>query len=139
MMKRGSTMRYLMIIAAFAAFLGGQTARAGSPVAIVEEVSGTVSGVELLEYVDSGRSIKLGAKGTVVLGYLKSCVRETISGGSVTVGKKQSTVQGGKVTRERVECGGGKLQLTPEQANNTAVMVFRKAPRAKRAVSLHKL
>ena len=139
MMKRGSAMRYLMIIAAFAAFLGGQTARAGSPVAIVEDVSGTVNGVELLEYVDSGRSIKLGAKGTLVLGYLNSCVRETINGGSVTVGKEQSTVQGGKVSRERVECDGGNLQLTHEQANNTAVMVFRKAPRAKMAVPFRKL
>ena len=37
-MKRVNAMRHLMIIAALVAFLGGQTARAGSPVAIVEDV-----------------------------------------------------------------------------------------------------
>ena len=128
-------MRHLMIIGAFAAFLGGvggQTARTQSPVAIVEDVSVTVSGVELLEYVNRGHTIKLGAGGTLVLGYLNSCVRETINGGSVTVGKEQSTIQGGKVSRERVECDGGKLQLTLEQASKSAVVVFRKAPRAKK-------
>jgi hypothetical protein len=128
-----------MIIATFAAFLGGQTASAGSPVAIVEDVSESVSGIEFMEYVESGRNIKLGAKGMLILGYLRSCVRETINGGSVTVGKEQSTIQGGKVSRERVECDGGKLQLTLEQASKSAVVVFRKAPRAKKAKPAHKL
>ena len=124
-------MRYLMIIGAFAAFLGGvggQTARAQSPVAIVEDISVTVSGVELLEYVNRGRAIELGATGTLVLGYLNSCVRETINGGSVTVGEDRSIVEGGKVSRERVECGGGKMQLTLDQARKSSVVVFRRPP-----------
>lgn len=132
-------MRNLMIIATFAAFLGGQTASAGSPVAIVEDVSESVTGIEFMEYVESGRNIKLGAKGMLILGYLRSCVRETINGGSVMVGKEQSTVQGGKVSRERVECDGGKLQLTLEQASKSAVIVFRKAPRSKKANPANKL
>jgi hypothetical protein len=138
-MKGVSAMRHLMILGAFAAFLGGQAAWAQSPVAIVEEVSDSVKGIEFMEYVDRGRNIKLGSKGMLILGYLRSCVRETINGGSVTVGKEQSTVQGGKVTRERVECDGGKLQLTLEQASKSAVIVFRKAPRAKKAAPPHKL
>ena len=126
-----------MMIGAFAAFLGSQTARAGGPVAIVEEVSGTVGGIELLQYVDSGRAIKLGATGMVVLGYLNSCVRETIKGGSVTVGREKSTVLGGKVSRERVECDGGNMRLTPEQRSKSSVVVFRRPPLAKKAPPVH--
>jgi hypothetical protein len=37
-----------------------------------------------------------GARGGIVLSYLNSCVRETISGGTVTVGTDQSEVQGGE-------------------------------------------
>ena len=37
--------------------------------------------------------IKLGPRDTIVLGYLKSCWRETITGGTVTVGAEQSEVK----------------------------------------------
>ena len=35
-----------------------------------------------MDYVSAGKIIKLGPKGQVVLGYMKSCWRETITGGS---------------------------------------------------------
>ena len=128
-MKRVSAMRYLMIIAASVAFLGGQTARAGGPVAIVEDVSAPGAGVALMEYVESGRTINLGVRGTLILGYLRSCVRETITGGEVTVGVGSSTVKGArKYERVRVECDGGKLQISIEQRSKAAVMIFRKPP-----------
>ena len=66
------------------------------PVALVEEVSGAPAGVEFMDYVETGKTIELGARGGIVLSYLNSCVRETISGGTVTVGTDQSDVQGGK-------------------------------------------
>ena len=71
------------------------------PVALVEEVSGAPAGVEFMDYVETGKTIELGARGGIVLSYLNSCVRETISGGTVTVGTDQSDVQGGKVARTK--------------------------------------
>ena len=37
--------------------------------------------------------------------YPHSCVRETITGGMVTVGIDQSEVRAGKVTRTKLDCG----------------------------------
>jgi hypothetical protein len=34
-----------------------------------------------------------------------SCVRETITGGTVTIGTDQSEVKAGKVTRTKLDCG----------------------------------
>jgi hypothetical protein len=56
------------------------------PVALVEEVSGAPAGVEFMDYVETGKTIELGARGGIVLSNLNSCVRETISGGTVKVG-----------------------------------------------------
>ncbi|MBI5261150.1 MAG: hypothetical protein HY852_04955, partial [Bradyrhizobium sp.] len=54
------------------------SAAAQSPVAIVEDVQGKVQGVEFMDYVAPGKVIKLAPQATVVLGYMKSCWRETI-------------------------------------------------------------
>ena len=62
----------------------------------MEEVSGAPAGVEFMDYVETGRCIELGARGGIVRQRLNSCVCETISGGTVTVGTDQSDVQGGK-------------------------------------------
>src|SRR6201997_1678556 len=84
-------------------------ASAQSPAAVVEEVQGNVPGVQFMDYVDPGQVIRLGAHDRIVLGYLKSCWRETISGGTVTVGPEQSEVAGGEVARAKVACEGGKM------------------------------
>lgn len=99
-------------------------AHADAPVAVVEDVTGS-PGVELMDYVTSGQTIKLGAKDQLVLGYIKSCWRETIKGGTVTVGGEQSTVDGGNITREKVACDGGKMELAAAQSKQGAAMVFR--------------
>ena len=49
------------------------TASAQSPVAVVEEVQGKVTGAEFMDYVTPKTVIKLGAGGSVVLSYMKSC------------------------------------------------------------------
>jgi len=100
----------------------------GAPVAIVEDVTGSITGVEVLDYVEAGQTIEVKGNGVLVLGYLKSCVRETIRGGKITVGTEHSEVSGGKVERQKNPCDGGKLQLTAEQAGKSGAMVFRKAP-----------
>ena len=114
----------ILVASAFAA----GSAFAQAPVAVVEDVQGKPAGVELMDYVIPGQKIALGAGDTVVLGYVKSCWRETISGGTVTVGAEQSTVEGGKVERTKVACDGGKISLAPPQAGKAGGMVFRDMP-----------
>lgn len=98
---------------------------AQAPVAVVEDVSGKTAGVEFMDYVAAGKVIKLGPRDTLVLGYLKSCWRETISAGTVTIGTEQSEVQNGKVERTRVKCDGGQMNLSPEQAVQSAGVISR--------------
>lgn len=115
--------------AAVAGFLlASSPAVAAGPVAIIEDVAAATAGVESFQYVDAGRVIDLGQMGRLVIGYLRSCLRERILGGKVTVGTERSRVEGGTVARQRVECDGGKLQLSLEQAGKSAVLVFRKPP-----------
>lgn len=113
----------------FGAFIGlfglAASAFAQSPVAIVEDVQGKVDGVEFMDYVASGKVIKVGPKATVVLGYLKSCWRETITGGVVVVGSEQSTVQGGDVQRIKVPCDARAVQLSDREARQSAATTFR--------------
>ncbi|MFD2181382.1 hypothetical protein [Rhodoplanes azumiensis] len=96
----------------------------GVPVAVVEEVRGKASGLEFMDYVEAGRVIKLGPKDTIVLGYLKSCLRETITGGTVVVGAEQSKVHLGQIDSVKVECDAT-AQLAERQATESAATVFR--------------
>ncbi|OAF15487.1 hypothetical protein AYJ54_39640 [Bradyrhizobium centrolobii] len=98
---------------------------AQTPAAIVEDVQGKVDGVEFMDYVAPGKIIKLGPKAALVLGYLKSCVRETITEGVVLVGAEQSTVQLGDVQRVKVPCDANAAQLSERQANQSAATTFR--------------
>ena len=114
-----------LILAAALVFFGHVFPVAAGPVAIVEEIDSTGTRVQFMDFVDQNQVIHLGDKGALILGYLSSCLRETISGGTVTIGPEKSTVSGGKVTRERVECDGANMQLTLAQARQGGVMVFR--------------
>jgi len=112
-------------------------ASAQSPSAVVEEVGAGVAGVQFMDYVEPGQVIRLGAVDRLVLGYLKSCWRETITGGTVTVGTEQSQVAGGEVARVQVQCEGGKMMLSAELAGKSGAMVFRQAPKAQAAAIPH--
>jgi hypothetical protein len=101
---------------------------AQSPAAVVEEIGGGVPGVQFMDYVEPGQVIRLSAHDRIVLGYLRSCWRETITGGTVTVGTEQSEVAGGEVARAKVACEGGKMMLSAELAGKSGAMVFRQAP-----------
>jgi len=113
------------------------TASAQSPAAVVEEIQGSVPGIQFMDYVDPGQVIRLGAHDRIVLGYLKSCWRETISGGTVTVGPEQSEVAGGEVARAKVACEGGKMMLSAELAGKSGAMVFRQVPKPQAAAAPH--
>src|SRR5262249_19597176 len=114
-----------LIGAAAGLFCLAAPALAEPPVAIVEDVQGKVDGVEFMDYVAPGKIIKLGPKGSVVLGYLKSCWRETITGGVAQVGPEQSTVQLGEVQRVKVPCDTNAAQLSEHEANQSAATTFR--------------
>ncbi len=117
-----------LILAALIGLIYSPGAVAKPPSAIVEDVNASGAGVAFMEYVEAGRVIRLGASGTLTLGYLRSCLRETITGGKVTVGMEQSKVAGAKLVRERIECDGTKLLLTPAQAAKSMGAVFRAPP-----------
>jgi hypothetical protein len=68
-----------------------------------------------MDYVRTGEVIRLGARDTLVLTYMTSCIRETITGGIVTIGTDWSEVQSGQVLRMRGQCGVGKTVLTGAQ------------------------
>jgi hypothetical protein len=123
-----TSMRIWPVVVLLAAGLGPASAQA--PVAVVEAVKGTPPGVEFMDYVSPGKVIALGSHDGLVLSYLKSCLRETIDGGTVTVGAERSEVQGGSVQRDKVRCEAGKMQLSTELASKAGGMVFRDRPRS---------
>jgi len=100
-------------------------AAAEVPVAVVEDLQGKVNGVEFMDYVAPGKVIKLGPKATVVLGYMKSCWRETITGGVAVVGAEQSLISLGDIQRVKVNCDAGAIQLSDREANQSAASTFR--------------
>ena len=112
-----------------ATLLGAAPGRAGDPVALVEDVSGSPAGIQPMDYLAVAKVIHLEATDGVIIDYLHSCVRETIQGGQVTIGTDQSVVAGGTLKRETVECDGGTLRLTADQAAKSGVVVFRKPPK----------
>ena len=94
------------------------------PAAIVEDVKGKVDGVEFMDYVAPGKVIKLGPKASIVLGYMASCWRETITGGTVVIGTDQSMVHQSDIQRVKVDCDA-KAQLSDREANQGAATTFR--------------
>jgi hypothetical protein len=100
-------------------------AAAQAPVAVVEDVKGKVAGVEFMDYVAPGKIIRLGPRDSIVLGYMKSCWRETITGGTVVVGEEASLVHGGQVERGTVGCDAGRIQLSAREAAQSAATVVR--------------
>jgi hypothetical protein len=100
-------------------------AAAGEPVAVVEQVAAPSTGLQFMDFVESGRLIKLKAGESLSLGYFGSCIQERIVGGSVWIGTNQSNVDGGEVSREQVECDGGRLQLDANGNDSSGVLILR--------------
>ncbi len=94
------------------------------PTVIVEDVAGDRVSVGLMELLEPGAVIELADSESVVLGYLESCVRERITGGRVVVGEKQSTVTGGKVVRETLQCRP-ETAVATQATGEGAALVFR--------------
>jgi hypothetical protein len=102
-------------LAAFA-LAGGAAA---DPIwALVESLTGKLSDVVVMDYVRAGQVLQLGPDQTIVLSYGASCVRETITGGTIIIGTKQSEVKTGEVQRSKERrCDVGRIeQLKSEEA-----------------------
>jgi hypothetical protein len=105
-----------LVLAGSVAFASVAAAADPFEVAVVESISGNASGVEFMDYLRLGQVIRLGPHETIVLTYKASCVRETITGGTVTIGTDRSQVQSGEVKRFVGQCGAGKMELTGTQS-----------------------
>jgi hypothetical protein len=96
------------------------------PVALVEELQGKVTGAEFMDYVTPGQVIKLGPGGSIVLSYLKSCRRETISGiGTVIVGSDASKVHLADVKDETIACDADHAHATVKETSEAAATIVR--------------
>jgi hypothetical protein len=101
-------------------------AAAETPVAVVEEVQGKVTGAEFMDYLRPKAVIKVAAGGSVTISYLKSCQRETISGlGTVIVGTDESFVQFSDVKREKTDCDSTQSHATTKATSEAAATVLR--------------
>lgn len=118
-------------IKTFIATLGMLTAgvlQAATPVAIIEDIQVNNTKLSFMDYVHEGQVIKLANNESITLGYMQSCQREVINGGSVTIGSKQSNVSKGQILREKVECNGGQAELSGQQAGTSGALAFRGGP-----------
>jgi len=108
--------------------LAGMTtaATAESPVAIVEEVQGKVTGAELMDYLSPRAVIKLGQDAAITLSYLNSCRRETISGiGTVIVGTEESSVHLADIRSETTPCDAAHARATERETSEAAATIVR--------------
>ena len=109
-------------------------AAADSPVAVVEDVQGKVTGAEFMDYVTPKAVIKIGDGGSVILSYLKSCRRETISGaGTVVVGTEESAVHLAEVKAEKTNCDPNQANATTRETSGVAATVLRSVDSSKAA------
>lgn len=101
-------------------------AAAGEPVAIIEQVQAPSTRLQFMDFVEAGRVIRLHSGESLSLGYFTSCIQERITGGSIEIGTEQSSVEGGDVTRQRVECDGGHINLDTTLPDTSGVLILRK-------------
>ena len=101
-------------------------AAADSPVAVVEDIQGKVTGAEFMDYVTPRSVIKIADGGSVVLSYLKSCRRETISGaGTVVVGLEASIVDQAVLKAEKTNCDSSQANTISRDTSGVAATVLR--------------
>lgn len=110
----------------FAGVLAAGAAQA-EPSALVEDITSDRADVQLMDYLEPGQTIKLSADETIVIGYLLSCVQETITGGTVTIGQDESTVAGGKKDSAYVDCDGGPVVAQVGAEQEAGAAAFRDA------------
>src|SRR5882724_13125784 len=119
-------MKQIIAVALFALAGMAAPAAAESPVALVEEVQGKVSGAEPMDYLSARTVIKLAQNGSVVLSYLNSCWRETITGiGTVIVGTEESSVHLADIRSETTPCDAAHAHATERETSEAAATIVR--------------
>jgi len=101
--------RYKALLIAGAALSLGISSAMAEPSALVEDITTDRNDVQLMDYLEPGMVIELAPDETLTVGYLLSCVQETITGGKVTIGEDESVVSGGAVETTEVDCDGGPI------------------------------
>ena len=97
----------------FAGALAVIPAFAGDAVALIERLTSPSQRVELMAYAHVGQVFHLGTDQTMVLSYRDTCIRETITGGTITIGTEQSEVRSGvRLERIQINCDPGKVDVT---------------------------
>jgi len=118
--------RSLSAMIGLLALTSAATAAGQAPVAVVEDVEGKVSGAEFMDYVVPGQVIKLGVGGRIVLGYMKSCWHETITGiGTVIVGTEQSAVDLAEFKADKVPCDSSQAERIGRATSESAATIVR--------------
>lgn len=109
------------------AVAGLSSAALAEPSALVEDISSDRGDVQLMDYLEPGQTVKLAPGEILTLGYFESCVQETITGGTVTVGQYESTVSGGAVETTEVDCDGGPVIVQAGVEQEAGAATFRAA------------
>lgn len=120
------TIRVLVsgLAAFWLAISGASLALAQTPSAMVEDISSDRDDVQLMDYLLPGQVIELSGGESLSISYFSSCVMETITGGTVTVGERKSAVTGGQIASDYVSCDDRVMILAEGQqqdAGTTAV------------------
>jgi hypothetical protein len=119
----------IAIIVCFGLLSLAPAAAADAPVAVVEDIRGKVTGADFMDYVTPRSVIKI-AGGTVILSYLNSCRRETITGsGTVVVGTEQSIVDQAVMTVEKTNCDSNQANATSKDTSGVAATLLRSVDR----------
>ncbi|MBT5572415.1 MAG: hypothetical protein HOJ90_14450 [Alphaproteobacteria bacterium] len=122
-MKHVKLVVFATILLAFSSI-----AQAANVSALVENAEKSATSLSVMQFLETGAVVDVGSGGTIVLSYLRSCIREEISGGQVTIGERQSSITGGLVVREKVNCDSDQYVLTQEQSNESGATAFRANP-----------
>ncbi|WP_419905091.1 hypothetical protein [Kiloniella sp.] len=104
-------------------------ALADEPVAIVDDIVGDVQEVEIMDLLWEGQSLSLNSGSQISIGYMNACLSEKITGGKVTIGIDKSTVVGGLVETEQLDCGQ-KIQGKSASSKTVALTAVFRNPNA---------
>ena len=126
---------YLLVGLAVIVVSGGVAKGAtANPVALVESLSPSMTGVSEMSYLIAGTVIRLLPGTTLELDYMESCVHETIKATATTVaeiriGQQQSEVTAANISREQADCDGrALLRLAATESDVGAAAVWRAPP-----------
>ena len=105
----------------FADALAVIPAFAGDAVALIERLTSPSQRVELMTYAHVGQVIHLSTDQTMVLSYGDTCIRETITGGTITIGMGQSEVlSAAGFERVQNNCDLGKVDANQTEISGKA-------------------